>query len=85
MWKIVDHACRRCFGRVLQREVGGKVEVRCSECGLEGNDRPETICCCGVEVGGKPGELECALNPDASDEVPQQVVVRKRISMAAKP
>lgn len=76
MWSLTDHACGRCFGRVLMSVDTG--EFRCAECGHSGHGEVGSVCCCGVVVAGKVGALECYRNDAVSDAVPQEVLVRER-------
>lgn len=79
-WRVADHACRFCFGRVLERvSKGNIVEVRCAECGQHSLGGPEEICCCGTDCGVLGWALECFKNPNISAEVPQQIMVREYI------
>lgn len=80
-WQLADHACRSCFGRVLQRVVRGRVvEVRCAECGAHGEGEHTAICCCGASIGAIGKILECYRNPNVSKAVPQEVLIRERAS-----
>jgi hypothetical protein len=82
-WVLVDHVCRRCFGRVLREVavmdglhgIGAFVPTgrhRCSNCGHEKNEL-KAVCACGVQAG--PGRFRCVTNPKASPEIPSEVVV----------
>jgi hypothetical protein len=78
-WQLSNHACRHCFGRVLQRVVRGEVsEVRCAECGKRADGAPRMLCVCGMECGALGYALECFRNPRVTDEVPHEVLVRER-------
>jgi hypothetical protein len=82
MWKLTDHACSLCFGRVLERASQGPgPRYRCAECGHTAEAAVEAMCCCGVKVGSKSG-LECVKNPARSAHAPQEVVVRERAAKA---
>lgn len=64
-WRLTDHACSFCGGRVLWRETArGRRQFRCSECGQTGEVRVETLCCCGVRDADGRRLLECVRNPD---------------------
>lgn len=78
-WKIADHACRYCLGRVLQRyERGVVVEVRCAQCGAKADGGPAALCCCGADCGALGYALECFKNPSVTKEVPHEIMVRER-------
>ena len=79
-WTFTDHACRVCFGRVLERVDKHHVhEVRCAECGQTAQGEPTTICCCGADCGTLGHALECFRNPDVSPANPQEIMVRERL------
>jgi hypothetical protein len=78
-WQLTSHACRRCFGRVLQRVVEGEVsEVRCAECGLAASGPVRMLCVCGADCGALGQALECYRNPRVTDQNPHEVLVRAR-------
>ncbi len=59
VWKIEDHACRECLGRVLsRRDDDGTPRVRCACCGAQAVGEPAAICACGV-TRGKYAGLRC--------------------------
>ncbi|MEM5330356.1 KilA-N domain-containing protein [Paraburkholderia sp. JHI2823] len=84
-WQVADHACRFCFGRVLQRvhkcEV---VEVRCANCGKRADGPPKILCCCSADCGDLGHALECFKNPEVTNEVPHEILVRERRGDAAE-
>lgn len=78
-WQVADHACRFCFGRVLQRvHKGEAVEVRCAECGKRADGAPKMLCCCGADCGDLGLALECVKNPQVTNENPHEILVRER-------
>ncbi|WP_175787557.1 hypothetical protein [Burkholderia anthina] len=78
-WRVSDHACRHCFGRILERRSRGEVvEVRCAECGAREDGPVESLCCCGVHAGDLGHPLECFRNPDVTRENPHEILVRER-------
>lgn len=84
-WQLADHACRHCFGRVLQRKVRGRVvAVRCAECGAHEEGDHTAICCCGAAIGALGKLLECFRNPAVSKAVPQEILIRERNSEKSK-
>jgi hypothetical protein len=77
-WELTAHACRFCFGRVLQRTKRGKViEVLCAECHQTAPGEPSAICCCGADCGALGRALECFSNPERSEANPQVIMVRE--------
>jgi hypothetical protein len=58
-WTIVDHACRHCFGRVLERDG----VFRCADCAAETNGGAAGICGCGIVTEGGRKLFRCAANP----------------------
>lgn len=82
-WELIDHACNRCFGRLLEREDAEATDpekrwvYRCAECGHSGYGSAHSVCCCRVALGGQHG-WECVANPEPSTAMPQEVLVRQR-------
>jgi len=59
LWRIEDHVCRECLGRVVSRQAeDGQVIVRCSNCGNQATGKPAAICACGIRRGNYAG-LRC--------------------------
>lgn len=78
-WKLTNHCCRICFGRVLKRRLSPSLsEVVCSICDATARGDEPSLCWCGVEVGAKGKILECFLNPKPRPELPPIVLVRER-------
>lgn len=79
-WELADHACRHCLGRVLVRRdaKGDPIESRCAECGATAAGGHREICCCGADCGTLGHILECFKNPEISQAVPQEILVRER-------
>jgi len=66
MWKLTNHVCRECHGRILsslgishnpQQSIvddGRHVKVsnvyRCADCGLECSQSVSSICACGCKL-----------------------------------
>lgn len=74
MWRITDHVCRVCFGRVLVWPQG--TEARCADCGATAQS-VRALCACGatLRTGGNAG-LRCERNPDQRPECPAEIVIR---------
>lgn len=82
-FRLLDHACRICGGRLLSREKeDGRTSLRCSECGasadaLAGADSPHRLVCyCGAKLmTGVDARLRCRRNDAISPELSQEVLV----------
>lgn len=76
VWEIEDHLCSRCLGRVLSsRDTKGGKTYRCSNCGLTGSGKVQSVCCCGVKVGGKrDAGIRCVKNHRQDAEFPGEIV-----------
>ena len=61
------------MGRILQR---GRIFM-CADCEAETNDRPDTICACGISQARTDlkGIFRCGPNPSPSDTNPARIVV----------
>lgn len=73
-FQFTAHACRHCFGRVMQR---GDCFV-CAICGAEGKGSPASICGCGIERGGglsKGIGFRCVANPKPGPNNPAKIVI----------
>lgn len=77
-WEVTDHACRFCLGRVLQRDHKGGSEVRCAQCGGRADGDSISLCCCGADCGQVGVVLECYKNPNVTNAVPHEIMVRER-------
>ncbi len=68
-WKLTDHVCVQCHGRVLaSTESGafGPKEYVCAQCGNRSESGIHSIppiCCCSFTVGGKQ-QMRCILIPE---------------------
>lgn len=70
-WKITDHLCSQCLGRVL----AGPNEYRCSNCGQH-NETLSAVCCCGATLkNGKNAGLRCTRNHHQTPDCPGEIVV----------
>jgi hypothetical protein len=76
-WAIVNHVCRVCSGRILQRiDANGQKYVRCSECGTNAIGDHRVICCCGAKLkDGRNAGLRCVENNNKTPEIPVDMVV----------
>lgn len=77
MWRMTDHICRACFGRVLMREgFDGQTVYRCSNCGVERDGVDErVICCCGLKLRTTvDAGIRCRVNENRSPEFPSEIV-----------
>lgn len=84
---LEPHVCRRCFGRILSRDLGGgQHEYICSNCGLcARGSKPSVVCSCGMTLrkatasrsaGAKPQDagIRCIPNPNIGPEFPAEIV-----------
>lgn len=90
LWRLEDHVCKSCFGRVISRPVMdavGQRLYRCTNCGHEAQgDSVSAICCCGVKLRkqGRDGSkaaatlidagIRCVSNPTPNSLLPSQIV-----------
>jgi hypothetical protein len=80
-WRLTDHVCRVCFGRVLERQqttdAGATHIVRCANCGTELHNVPmQALCCCGLKTStGKDAGLRCRRNATPTPEQPAELAV----------
>lgn len=76
LWRITDHICLQCLGRVVQSPEDGA--YRCSICGSTSPDQVETICMCGARAKeDKDLGYRCMPNPKRSFEFPHEIVAAK--------
>lgn len=76
-WRLTDHVCRVCFGRVLERfDEDGQRIVRCANCGTEVGGKVKNLCCCGLKTPkGRDAGLRCGKNENRSPDQPAEVAV----------
>lgn len=76
LWAISPHVCRLCFGRLLVRQVAGREQARCAECGEQRDGEIEVLCCCGAKMAdGTDAGLRCIPNDNRSPAMPNEIVV----------
>ncbi len=71
LWRIEDHCCGRCFGRILSRDANdGARTYRCADCGLTAAGADTTvICSCGLKLRGKKDMgIRCVANEHKTAE-----------------
>jgi hypothetical protein len=75
-WRISDHVCRICLGRVLvTTNPDGTETARCSNCDIEADGDHRAICACGLKLkSGKSAGLRCVRNPNPTGEMPSRIV-----------
>lgn len=78
-WRLTEHICRVCFGRVLSRTDGIRNFYRCSNCGVEREGKTEAaICTCGVRLKtGADAGLRCVKNEQPTAEFPSEVIAEQ--------
>lgn len=75
-WRLTQHACRVCFGRILMRETFDRRRVyRCSCCDIEAEGHSEkALCCCGLKLKtGIDAGVRCAPATNRSPEFPAAI------------
>lgn len=78
IWKIEDHVCLTCLGRVLSRAGDdGQRVYRCSNCGASGMEPVTSICTCGAQIGQRGGILRCVINSHRSPGFMSEIVVQE--------
>ena len=79
-YRIEEHVCRVCLGRVLCRETFDHKRIyRCSNCGVEreGHDA-RVICCCGMKLRTSVDlGVRCIPNTDRRPELPNEVIAQQ--------
>lgn len=75
-WKLTDHLCRVCFGRVLVRTTTSGMKVYlCSNCETEAEGvSSKVLCACGLQIGKKDAGIRCHINTSIKPEDPGIVV-----------
>jgi hypothetical protein len=60
LYRLTDHVCRNCLGRILRHlTLDGRTVVQCSNCGVEAVGESPVICACGIRRGPF-ARLRCA-------------------------
>lgn len=78
-WRIENHICRSCFGRLLTRIAPKEPRLaRCADCGRE-DQTVRALCVCGSTLAdGRSAGLRCTRNqapaPGAEQEIVGQLV-----------
>lgn len=71
-WTPVEHACRFCGGRIMERNR----EYRCFNCGAGTvGGAVRDICGCGLSAGRGLFPFTCAPNPAPSPQSPAAIVI----------
>ena len=80
-WTVIDHVCRHCMGRILERGN----DLRCADCGARATQvhlprlvPSQPLCCCGLKepVGSTVKQnFRCVPNPHKSAENRAEIVV----------
>ena len=76
-WRITDHVCRLCLGRILTRTLDdGAEESRCAECGSHAPGDHRSLCACGARLrNDTDARLRCVPNPERRPEVSAEIIV----------
>ncbi|MDR6392234.1 hypothetical protein [Paraburkholderia phenoliruptrix] len=76
-WRMTSHCCRRCAGRVLERDkAGGGRFYRCAQCGFTiAGQEAAAVCCCGITLrDGRDAGVRCVLNEERTPANPHEIV-----------
>lgn len=77
-WKIEDHVCLTCFGRVVSRPgEDNRREFRCTNCGASGAGSVRTICACGMRVGTRDAGVRCVRNDNPRPDLPSEIIAKE--------
>ena len=76
-WKVTDHVCKLCLGRVLEgQRKDGTWATRCADCEARAEGRYDEVCCCGAALpNGRHAGLACVRNEAITRENPSEVAV----------
>lgn len=80
VWRIENHCCRVCFGRILSRPHGtdAKRLYRCAECGLEKEGtQTSVLCTCGMKLNARNAAIRCAVNERQTPEFPFEICAKQ--------
>lgn len=75
-WKIENHICAVCCGRILSRRDGDKTEYRCSNCGVS-TTKVTGLCCCGIKIQRRDAGIRCVSNDNVTPEWPGEIVAKQ--------
>ena len=74
-WRLVDHVCRSCLGRIVERNG----VFLCSGCERTATGKPDAICGCGMHLDGMPISartlFRCDVNPNQGPTSPARIVI----------
>jgi hypothetical protein len=76
-WKITDHVCRICHGRLLSRhDKTGHQYVFCPHCGASTSGNHKSLCACGAKTrASKDRGHRCVVNPNHFAGITQKINV----------
>lgn len=80
-WAWVDHACRACGSRLIERRDGetARPAYECGSCGAACHGEARGICGCGIlakPTSNKPApRFHCTPNPARSTASPAAIVI----------
>ncbi len=78
-YRVTDHVCRDCLGRILERVDVPAGGYRCSNCGATASKAIEELCACGMRIDSSADlGFRCEPNPAPTFNFPHEVIVRKR-------
>jgi len=73
LWRITNHVCRICKGRILKSS--DDVYVKCSDCAVElKSAKTVALCSCGQKLkNGRKAGFKCVINKDHMPGTGQEV------------
>jgi ribosomal protein L37AE/L43A len=76
-WRVEDHACSVCLGRILSREAEGGRVFRCADCGSTGIGSVRSVCACASKIGAKSAGIRCVVNPRRTPEMNAEIIAKE--------
>lgn len=80
VWRIEQHVCSRCFGRILSRAIGDGINrYRCADCGLTKDGKTASVMCsCGMKLrGNKDMGIRCERNENPTPEFMVEICAKQ--------
>lgn len=80
LWRLVDHVCRECLGRLAERMDGkDKGTFECTNCGTTHAGDIKGMCGCGLTVSKTERDMgfRCVVNPKRGPAFPAVIVLKR--------
>lgn len=81
VWRLEQHVCRVCFGRILSRpvvDVDDRRVYRCADCGVEQEGaQARVLCACGVKLNARNAAIRCEPNERRTPEFPFEICAKQ--------